>query len=187
MVAARLEEQGRRCLVRRLLLLLSDRLALGCHARLLARLALRLDLRARRLAGLAREVMRVPRLRSKRRLRHPRRASRRPSQQPDCRAPPAQMPWGSASASPGRTWSRCRTFRDARARAHAACHRVRPLRAPLLRTGDRPSSAQPHSPHKPPARARAHGTCDAGPLRAQRTGSGPQSAPLARQVGVREN
>jgi hypothetical protein len=46
---------------------------------------------------------------------------------------------------------------------------------------------QPHSPHKPPARARAHGTCGACPHRAQRTGSGPQSAPLARQAGVREN
>ena len=48
-----------------ILLLLGDRLTLGCRARLLARIALRLDLRARRLAGLTREVMRVPRLRLK--------------------------------------------------------------------------------------------------------------------------
>ena len=66
-------------------------------------------------------------------------------------------------------------------------HRLRPLRAPLLRTGDWASSAQPHSPHKLPARVRALSTCGACPLRAQRTGSGPQSAPLARQVRVREN
>ena len=66
-------------------------------------------------------------------------------------------------------------------------HRLRPLHAPLLRTGDWASTAQPHSPHKPPAHARAHDTCGACPLRVQRTGSGPQSASLARQLGVREN
>ena len=58
---------------------------------------------------------------------------------------------------------------------------------PLLHTGGGASSAQPHRPHKPPARVRARETRGARPLKAKRTGSGPQRPPPGRQMGVRQN
>lgn len=53
----------------------------------------------------------------------------------------------------------------------------------LLPTGVGSSSAQPHRPHKPPARVRARDMCGARPRKAKRTGSGPQRAPPGRQMG----
>ena len=78
--------------------------------------------------------------------------------------------------------------RDTRPQCHATRFRFPPFCMPTPPHW-RPvsSSAQPHQPHMPPARVRAHGACRTRPHRVQHTGSAPQSAPRARQCAGPEN